>query len=109
MRMREDPESGDSSHKYRLKFTLSSAAVKTKKTQYHHQNPKHLTQEGKKEPSILSSERLCSVALLRDHQPLSLSTVSEKSWQSGKIPDNWKKTNITPIFQKSEKEDSRNY
>ena len=39
----------------------------------------------------------------------SLSTIFEKSWQSGEVPGDWKKGNIIPIFQKGEKDDPRNY
>ncbi|KFQ48792.1 hypothetical protein N334_04746, partial [Pelecanus crispus] len=38
-----------------------------------------------------------------------LSMTSEKSWQSGEIPGDWKKGNVVPIFKKGRKEDPGNY
>jgi len=35
--------------------------------------------------------------------------VFERSWQSGKVPGDWKKANIVPIFKKGRKEHPGNY
>jgi len=38
-----------------------------------------------------------------------LPMISEKSWQSGEVPGDWKKGNIVPVLKKGRKEDSGNY
>ncbi|PKU42622.1 rna-directed dna polymerase from mobile element jockey- hypothetical protein [Limosa lapponica baueri] len=46
---------------------------------------------------------------LADEVAKPLSITSEKLWQSGEVPTDWKRGNITLIFNKGEKEDSGNY
>lgn len=38
-----------------------------------------------------------------------LSVIFERSWQSGKVIENWKKANVIPVFKKGKKEDTGNY
>ncbi|KGL87983.1 RNA-directed DNA polymerase from mobile element jockey, partial [Charadrius vociferus] len=46
---------------------------------------------------------------LTDEVAKPLAIIFEKSWQSGKVPANWKRGNITPTFKKGKKDHPGNY
>jgi len=46
---------------------------------------------------------------LADETAKPLFTISEKLWQSGEVPTDWKRRNITPIFKMGIKENLGNY
>ncbi|KFP60339.1 hypothetical protein N322_01886, partial [Cariama cristata] len=38
-----------------------------------------------------------------------LSIIYQQSWLTGEVPDNWRLTNVTPIYKKGQKENPGNY
>ncbi|KFQ30023.1 hypothetical protein N331_07976, partial [Merops nubicus] len=46
---------------------------------------------------------------MADVVSLPLSIIFAKSWQTGEMPEDWRKANVTPGFKKGKKEDPGNY
>ncbi|NWI47943.1 RTJK polymerase, partial [Picathartes gymnocephalus] len=46
---------------------------------------------------------------LADEVAKPLCIIFERSWQTGEVPADWRRANITPIFKKGKKEDPGNY
>ncbi|PKU40459.1 rna-directed dna polymerase from mobile element jockey- hypothetical protein [Limosa lapponica baueri] len=38
-----------------------------------------------------------------------LSIIFERSWRTGKVPEDWRKANVIPVFKKGKKKDPGNY
>ncbi|KFP32962.1 RNA-directed DNA polymerase from mobile element jockey, partial [Colius striatus] len=38
-----------------------------------------------------------------------LSIIFEQSWRTGKVPEDWRKASVTPVFKKGTKDDPGNY
>jgi len=38
-----------------------------------------------------------------------LSIISERSWRTGEVPEDWRKANVIPVFKKGKKEDPGSY
>ncbi|KFP28054.1 hypothetical protein N325_01422, partial [Colius striatus] len=38
-----------------------------------------------------------------------LSIIFEQSWRTGKVPEDWRKVNVTPVFKKGRKDDPGDY
>ncbi|PKU48710.1 rna-directed dna polymerase from mobile element jockey- hypothetical protein [Limosa lapponica baueri] len=38
-----------------------------------------------------------------------LSTIFERSWRTGEVPEGWRKANVIPVFKKGKKEEPGNY
>ncbi|KFP86668.1 hypothetical protein N310_04704, partial [Acanthisitta chloris] len=59
----------------------------------------------------MGRDEICPQVLreLADEVPKPLFIIFQKCWQSGEVPDDWKKGNKPPIFKKAKAEEPGNY
>jgi len=82
-------------------WTLKLSTLELKRDQLHQLNVQKPMAPDEIHPSVLKD--------LADVLAGSLSIISQRSWESGEVPDDWKLVSVIPVYKKGRREDPGNY
>ena len=53
--------------------------------------------------------QMLHLRVLKEVAEEQLSIIFLKSWETGEVPDDWRKANVVPVFKKGKQEEPGNY